>query len=261
MGKINYKIKFLFFLIVFSGNFIFSQNYTIGYDVKYRPKVDDSAKVSEKYLLNINTETKESFFKFQDLNHSDFNSNIFKNNSKNIFKKYEMILYKFYSSDYLFTANWELLKQKKEILGHVCENASISFGGRQWTAWYTAEIPIQDGPYKFSGLPGLILEIRSKDNDYEFFARSIEKKSDEVKAFQAIPMGDLEKEKTFKRNLIKEPASQYKQNLAQGNLKVSVSFNGRQSSDKEIIESINENFSEWMNAHDNPIEKGVIWIK
>ncbi|WP_417430898.1 GLPGLI family protein [Halpernia sp.] len=261
MGKINFRISYLLILIFFSGNFIYSQNYTIGYDVKFRPKVEDSTKVFEKYLLNINAETKESFFKFQDLNYSDFNANIFKNSSKDIFKKYEMILYKFYSSDYLFPTKWELLKQKKEILGHKCENASISFGGREWIAWYTMEIPIQDGPYKFSGLPGLILEISSNDNDYQFFATSIEKKTDAIKPFPAIPMGNLQKEITFKENIIREPAAQYKQNLMQSNMKVSVSFNGKQSSDKEIIETINSSFLEWMEGHNNPIEKGMIWVK
>lgn len=38
----------------------------------------------------------------------------------------------------------------------------------EWTAWFTTELPISDGPYKFHGLPGLILKIYDKTNTYSF---------------------------------------------------------------------------------------------
>lgn len=41
-------------------------------------------------------------------------------------------------------------------------------GGRQWIAWFTSEIPLSEGPYKFGGLPGLILEVADSEGDYRY---------------------------------------------------------------------------------------------
>ena len=60
--------------------------------------------------------------------------------------------------------NWHITNEMKKILGYNVRKATLKFRGRFYTAWFTEEIPFQDGPYKFSKLPGLILEIYdSKD--------------------------------------------------------------------------------------------------
>lgn len=59
---------------------------------------------------------------------------------------------------------WQITNEMKKILGYDARKATLKFRGRFYTAWFTEEIPFQDGPYKFSKLPGLILEIYdSKD--------------------------------------------------------------------------------------------------
>ena len=47
----------------------------------------------------------------------------------------------------------------KDILGYKCVLATTNFKGRLYTAYFTKDIAIPDGPRKFSGLPGLIMEI------------------------------------------------------------------------------------------------------
>ena len=52
--------------------------------------------------------------------------------------------------------------------GYSAQKAVAEFGGRVWTAWFTKEIPLSDGPYKFSGLPGLIVKLEDDKGDYKF---------------------------------------------------------------------------------------------
>ncbi|WP_233741952.1 GLPGLI family protein [Halpernia frigidisoli] len=54
---------------------------------------------------------------------------------------------------------WTILKDVDKVEGYNVQKATTNFAGRHWTAFFTSEIPIQDGPYKFFGLPGLILKI------------------------------------------------------------------------------------------------------
>tara|TARA_R110000751_G_scaffold287399_1_gene392086 strand:- start:1265 stop:1525 length:261 start_codon:yes stop_codon:yes gene_type:complete len=49
---------------------------------------------------------------------------------------------------------------------------------RDFTAWYTPEIPVQYGPYVYSGLPGLILEVQVGE-DLVFKATAIVINGDE----------------------------------------------------------------------------------
>lgn len=70
--------------------------------------------------------------------------------------------------DALPKISWQLTGEKSELLGYPVEEAKCAFGGRQWTAWFTSEIPISDGPYKFGGLPGLILDLKDSEGDYHY---------------------------------------------------------------------------------------------
>ncbi|KMQ69009.1 hypothetical protein ACM39_06970 [Chryseobacterium sp. FH2] len=54
---------------------------------------------------------------------------------------------------------WKILSDKQKIGEYNAQKATTSYGGRDWIAWFTTDIPFQDGPYKFYGLPGLIVKI------------------------------------------------------------------------------------------------------
>ena len=54
---------------------------------------------------------------------------------------------------------WQLLDSTRNISGYPCKLAVCQFRGRTYKAWYTTEIEIEEGPWKFHGLPGLIVEI------------------------------------------------------------------------------------------------------
>ena len=59
------------------------------------------------------------------------------------------------------------------IAGYQCQKATTFFAGRDYEAWFTREIPVSDGPYKFSGLPGLIVKVNDTGNNYTFELTSL----------------------------------------------------------------------------------------
>jgi GLPGLI family protein len=65
-------------------------------------------------------------------------------------------------------------------LGLDCYQAKGHFRGRNYTAYFAPKIKKSDGPFKFSGLPGLIIKIASDD---------------QFKIWQAIKINYQEKEK------------------------------------------------------------------
>lgn len=83
---------------------------------------------------------------------------------------------KYYKVKQQMQMNWKLDTQKDTIiLGYTCQKACTSYAGRDWVAWYSPQIPISDGPYKFNGLPGLILKISDTKNQHCFTLNSIKK--------------------------------------------------------------------------------------
>lgn len=88
---------------------------------------------------------------------------------------------KFYVKDSLNIMNWTLTVNKKNILGYMCQEATTSYEGRNYTAYFTSEISISSGPWRFNGLPGLILEVSDKDGVFKIIATDILIKKENIK--------------------------------------------------------------------------------
>jgi GLPGLI family protein len=74
------------------------------------------------------------------------------------------------------TFNWSIDTEKDTIIkGYHCLHANTFFAGRYYIAWFTPDIPIKDGPYKFGGLPGLIIKITDSKNQHKFELTSFKK--------------------------------------------------------------------------------------
>ncbi|KAF5039025.1 hypothetical protein DSECCO2_548250 [anaerobic digester metagenome] len=80
----------------------------------------------------------------------------------------------FYYEEEISPINWDIKKDTMSVLGYACTQASCDFGGRSYTAWFTQDIPINDGPYKFYGLPGMILKIEDSEKLFLFEAIGLE---------------------------------------------------------------------------------------
>lgn len=113
---------------------------------------------------------KTGILDFKGLPHSKFTYYVVKSlkmNSK-IISYYDNISKYNFTYDELIENNWILHSDKKVINNFTCQKATIKKYGREFVAWFTKDIPINDGPYKFYGLPGLILELYDTKNMYHF---------------------------------------------------------------------------------------------
>lgn len=63
---------------------------------------------------------------------------------------------------------WKLFDETQDYNGYKLQKATTNFGGRKWTAWFSKETQINEGPYKFRGLPGLIFIIEDDEKNFVY---------------------------------------------------------------------------------------------
>lgn len=146
------------------------------------------------------------------------------------------VVIKFFKTDSIYTRttvkalfkekstieDFTILEEYKTVLNLKCQKAITKVYGREFIVWFTSEIPVNDGPWKLYGLPGLILEASSKDKFHNFYATSIKKINNTSHIYTPIPYeieADKEEsikeiyessEKSFKYRKSKRPDSKLK---------------------------------------------------
>lgn len=195
--------KFVFFLLINLYSLTILAQYKVIYRANYVLDTSAMKQKTELTTLYIN-ENKASYFFSQNFQKSDsvrkqiltqhsqtttkefsYQSGSLPKTEFKLFieKKYstqEMKVFKnIHISNYLYSVknslDWQLYSDTLKIKNYVCNKATVKLEGRNYVAWYTPEIPISDGPYKFWGLPGLILKVTDTENHYEFSLESFEK--------------------------------------------------------------------------------------
>ena len=71
---------------------------------------------------------------------------------------------------------WKMGAETQTVLGHRCQKATCHWRGRDFVAWFASDIPVKAGPWKFGGLPGLILKLQDTAGVYRFEAVKISSK-------------------------------------------------------------------------------------
>jgi GLPGLI family protein len=95
--------------------------------------------------------------------------------------------------------NWQITEEKQKVLSYNCLKATTTFRGRSYIAWFTTEIPIPNGPWKFGGLPGLILKLHDTEQNFIFECNGIEQlKKKEIIKFYKIDYTKTSREKLNK---------------------------------------------------------------
>ncbi|OPC59106.1 GLPGLI family protein [Elizabethkingia miricola] len=188
----TFIIKYIFLLSFFVIASLNGQSISIEYILNYKPSLESNKKVQQIYYLDLLNN--ESVFRTKKMKQSDSlkketgyglgNSTIF-NDHLYIKKDLEdNTVYKFITMPTSMdkfnikiedSLNWKLTSDTKTISKLKCQKAEVEYAGRQWVAWFSNEINILDGPYVFKGLPGLIVQISDKDENYLFTLSKINK--------------------------------------------------------------------------------------
>jgi len=151
---------------------------------------------------------------------------------------------------------WNILKEKQKIGEFNTQKASTEFAGRKWIAWFSTELPFQDGPYKFYGLPGLIVKLEDAAKTHQFELVGVSKYTSPTE--KVSPFGQPNKEieinqKQYKKMYLEErndPAKTIKQALANGAILQFRDQNGNEISPAEMIKNKEKN-AKANNAKDN----------
>lgn len=88
---------------------------------------------------------------------------------------------------------WELTDSVTNVLGYECQSARCNFRGREWTVFYSEDIPISDGPWKLQGLPGLIMKASDAKGHYTFECIGIKSKADRPITIYKVPFNKVKR--------------------------------------------------------------------
>lgn len=143
---------------------------------------------SSEYCLRIDTKASH-YFRTKTQTQRTVNENIEERNkgvipfvSKSFSEK--KITYNQTSINKIYTVSeamplqrWQMGHETKKVGNYLYKKATAQFRGRTYTAWYTEELPVMGGPWKFDGLPGMIMEVASNDGYLSIKARTITRKA------------------------------------------------------------------------------------
>lgn len=158
---------------------------------------------------------------FDDIPHKDGSMYIVKLTEDNLMKVYDTAgMEQYVMEEPLESIEWALVEDStKNILGYDCIKATADYHGRKWIAWFTPEIPVQAGPWKLAGLPGLILEADADNGVYSFMATGIQNTDRPI-----IPVYLADQyERTTRKNFLKAKRSFFDNPLGQINAKYGTS--------------------------------------
>jgi GLPGLI family protein len=157
--------------------------------------------------------------------------------------------------------DWKISNEKAKIGSYNAQKATTEFGGRKWTAWFSTDLPFQDGPYKFSGLPGLIVKIEDEGKNYSWVLQGNKKVPNWEELTYAEKVSNVglkvtemprEKfEKTF-NDFKKDPFATIRPMMTQEMM--SKSIPGMDGTIGDMIKKQEKTYKDFFNSNDNPIE-------
>lgn len=181
MKNLLFLLSFLFtFLITNAQSYRFLYEYTFVPDSTNQSQVSkelmqlDVFKDHSEFLGDLLAKRDSSMFNVKQKTSNSIGSDL---PMGNLFMKiykgketysFENIGIERYKISYPTSLKWNLTNETQMIGNYTCQKATLEFGKRHWIAWFTSEIPYQDGPYIFAKLPGLIVSVEDSRKQHSF---------------------------------------------------------------------------------------------
>ncbi|MFC6267793.1 GLPGLI family protein [Frigoriflavimonas asaccharolytica] len=252
-----------YFLFLFVSSLYFAQDLTIQYEYSKREFTDSTNIISQRSYLKIGKESSLFFSEAAYVSDSIMTENE-KNGEKINFKNLpndlielfvrkkiksktlDCFSFEFIGHQYVYKESpnfkWKVTSTTKNILGKKVILAKTSYAGRDYEAYFAPEIPIQDGPYKFFGLPGLILEIYDTKYNHHFLAIGISttSKIDVNHILEKEKFLEISKPKylKLKEDIQQAPLNEMKTIMSQANLTERQDANGNMVNIPNLIKNM-----------------------
>lgn len=174
------KIKIILFILL-SSFFATAQTNRFIYDVEYRK--DSTSQITSKQNYHLDITGDEVLYYARDYfiadslikNNIPFPADLKLNTSSILkhkkgssdFNEYDLLESTVLDLQTKDAQTWILTNEKKQVNDMTLQKATTTWGGRNWMAWFAKDIPFHEGPYKFHGLPGMIIEVSDDKNNYK----------------------------------------------------------------------------------------------
>lgn len=275
MNKYFNKLALILSLLL-AFSFLKAQTHRFIYELKYMSDSLQSGYETIEMVLDINPKEVKfydyGFLEKDSLNilHNTSNNQYFSRTSQTIKrlansfknKNYRQILlspFNYYVYETEDPIKWNIQSETNKLGSFTIQKATAEFGGRKWTAWFTRDIPFSEGPYKFRGLPGLIvlLEDTNKHFVYTFSRNYNLDKPYKTDSFLenrynliATPIAEKQWEK-LNQDYYSDPYSTLRNSYQPG---WEIEIQGKKIKSKEDFKQLTESTQQEILKMNNPIE-------
>ncbi|UMQ42062.1 GLPGLI family protein [Chryseobacterium sp. Y16C] len=252
-----------------------SQTHRYIYELQY--KMDSTETGYEKVNMILDITPKEVKFYGKDLATTDSLNKKFGMNSSYTDMTGQVVKRKINSFDnenfinikngyYTFKTtdkiNWTIADETKKVENYTLQKATAKFGGRSWTAWFCKDIPFNEGPFKFRGLPGLIFELSDAKKNYMYTLVKSSKldkiysTSDFLESSfgnKAVPINEKQKHKLM-MEFYNDPFAFERNNFNKSNNDLRININGKEIHTVDELNTQTKSMQEVIRKYNNPIE-------
>ncbi|ASW74108.1 hypothetical protein IQ37_18165 [Chryseobacterium piperi] len=256
---------------------IWFQSQTHRFIYELQSKMDSTETHHEKLNMILDITPKEVKFYGQNLmttdslnkkfgmnsSHTDMSGQIIKRNINSFdnenFINIKMGYYSFKTTDKI---NWIISDEIKKVENYTLQKATTKFGGRNWTAWFCKDIPFNEGPFKFRGLPGLIFELSDSNKNFIYHLVKSQKLSgiysteDFIESNfgnKAVPINEKQKQKLM-MEFYNDPFAFERTNFSKTNTNLNININGKEIHNVDELNTQTKSMQEVIRKYNNPIE-------